>query len=106
MISVTFLQPGGTEKLVSAKVGVPLMEAARDAGIEGILAECGGACACATCHVIVEGGPSEALPPPDETESMILEGALEVTERSRLSCQITATEALNGLVLRVPESQF
>ena len=106
MIKVTFIEPNGAQKIVSANVGVPLMEAARDADVEGILAECGGACACATCHVVVEGGPVAALTPPDDQESLVLEGALDVTETSRLSCQITATEALDGLVLRVPESQF
>ena len=106
MITVTFLEPDGTRKEVSAKIGVPLMEAARDASVEGILAECGGACACATCHVVIEGGPVVALTPPEDQEAMILEGALDVTEQSRLSCQITASEALDGLVLRVPESQF
>ena len=106
MINVTFLEPDGTRREVLAKIGVSLMEAARDANIEGILAECGGACACATCHVVVEGGPVDALPLPEDQESMVLEGALDVSSNSRLSCQVQATQSLDGLILRIPASQF
>ena len=106
MPKVTFIQPDGEEIALSVDAGQSLMEAATKNDVQGILAECGGACACATCHVVLEGGPVDALVPAGPMEIGMLEGALNTTEKSRLSCQIEITDALDGLILRVPESQF
>lgn len=106
MITVTFIEPGGDKIDIQVEPGNSLMSAAFAEGVEGILAECGGACVCATCHVVVEDGPAGALTEPEEQEQLILEGAMDVTDASRLSCQITAKPELDGLVLRVPEAQY
>ena len=106
MINVTYIEFSGAEHEVTASLGVSLMEAARRNNVPGILADCGGACACATCHVMVEPDWLGRLPEiSDEEETMLEFGLEERTEASRLSCQIEATEALDGIVLRLPESQ-
>ncbi len=106
MINVTYIEFSGAEHLVEAKPGLSLMEAARMNNVPGILADCGGACACATCHVMVEPEWLGRLPEiTDEEETMLEFGLEERTGASRLSCQIEATESLNGIVLRLPESQ-
>ncbi len=76
------------------------MEVIRDWGLD-IKAECGGACACATCHVHVDGEWASALPPPTDEEIDMLDGAFEVTDTSRLSCQILLSAKLDGLRLRL-----
>jgi 2Fe-2S ferredoxin len=81
------------------------MEAARQHGVDGIVAQCGGACACATCHVYVAPAWLAKLPPRDEMEGAMLENAWEPHENSRLSCQIPVTAALDGLEVTVPERQ-
>ncbi|MDE0062271.1 MAG: 2Fe-2S iron-sulfur cluster-binding protein [Gammaproteobacteria bacterium] len=107
MINVTYVEFNGAEHEVEAKPGVSLMEAARSNNVPGILADCGGACACATCHVMVEPEWLGRLPSVSEEEDTMLEFGLEErTEASRLSCQIQATAALDGIVLRLPESQY
>jgi 2Fe-2S ferredoxin len=83
-----------------------VMETARKNDIEGIEAECGGACACATCHVYVEEAWREKTGSPSEMEEDMLDFAFEVRETSRLSCQIKVTDDLDGLVVRIPEKQF
>jgi len=82
------------------------MEAAKLALVPGIEAECGGACACATCHVYVEEEWREKTGEPSPMEEDMLDFAFDVREESRLSCQIKVTEDLDGLVVRVPEKQF
>ncbi len=82
------------------------MHLARDCGIEAILAECGGACCCATCHVYVDPQWINRLPEMDEDEQDMLEFAEGVNQFSRLSCQLTFCDKLDGLVVRVPESQY
>ncbi len=106
MINVKYIEFSGAEHEVTASPGVSLMEAARMNNVPGILADCGGACACATCHVMVAPDWLGRLPEiSDEEETMLEFGLEERTEASRLSCQIEATEALDGIVLRLPESQ-
>lgn len=105
MPSISFVEPDGTVHLVEAAVGASLMEAARLRGIPGIIAECGGACACATCHVYVD---DVWLPKTGEKSAMeesMLDFAENVEPNSRLSCQIKVSDALDGLVVRLPESQ-
>lgn len=100
MPNITFIEPDGTRRIVPATPGESLMQAATRAGVAGIIGECGGSCMCATCHCYADDG--SALPPPEELEAETIEFvALEVTPASRLTCQITAAEALDGLVLRV-----
>jgi len=107
MIAVTFIEHDGTEHAVEGKLRHSLMEAARDNDVPGILADCGGACACATCHVMIGDDWSPRLPAvaPDE-DSMLDLGLEERTPESRLACKMTLSEELDGLVVRMPESQI
>ncbi|MFC5357624.1 2Fe-2S iron-sulfur cluster-binding protein [Azospirillum himalayense] len=101
-----FVMPDGTERAVDVPDGWSLMEGARRDGIPGIVAECGGGATCATCHVIVDPTWFAVVGEPPDTESMLLELASERGETSRLSCQILMTDALDGITVRVPESQL
>lgn len=102
MARITFIQPDGTEKVVEAVAGETLMIAATTAGVEGIVAECGGSCMCATCHCLILSGPTDALPAMEDAERDTLEfTAAQMQQSSRLTCQIRMTEALSGLTLRV-----
>ena len=105
MPKVTFIEHDGTSHTVEATIGKSLMEAAVDNSVPGIDADCGGACACATCHVFVEPEWEAATGSQTESETAMLNFAAEVRANSRLSCQIPVTEALNGLVVRMPEGQ-
>jgi ferredoxin, 2Fe-2S len=106
MAKITFIQPDGTEQAVDAEIGMTVMETAKKNLIDGIEAECGGACACATCHVYVDEAWREKTGGPSDMEEDMLDFAFDVRPTSRLSCQIKVAEALDGLVVRVPEKQF
>jgi 2Fe-2S ferredoxin len=106
MAKITFIQPDGTAQTVEAEPGMTVMEAARKHLVEGIEAECGGACACATCHVYVEEAWRGKTGTPSEMEEDMLDFAFDVRPTSRLSCQIKVTEDLDGLVVHVPAKQF
>jgi len=106
MVKITFIQPDGSEQAVEAEPGMTVMETAKKALIDGIEAECGGACACATCHVYVEEAWRDKVGPPSPMEEDMLDFAFEVKDSSRLSCQIKVKPELDGLVVRVPEKQF
>lgn len=106
MAKITFIQPDGTSQIVDAQPGVTVMEAAKLNSVAGIEAECGGACACATCHVYIDAGWTEKVGKPGDMEEDMLDFAFDVRDESRLSCQIKVTPALDGLVLKVPEKQF
>jgi len=106
MPSVHFITHQGNESIVEIPAGWSLMEGAVKNGVPGILADCGGACTCATCHVYVGEEWLAALPPRDDTETDMLEFAIDVRESSRLSCQITISEALDGLTVTLPQSQI
>lgn len=106
MPKITFIEHDGTEHVVDAEVGMTVMEAAIKNQVPGIEAECGGACSCATCHVYVDEAWREATGEPEEMEEDMLDFAFDVRPNSRLSCQIKVTEALDGLIVRVPEKQF
>jgi ferredoxin, 2Fe-2S len=105
MPKVTFIEHSGREHVVEAEVGETLMEAAIKHGVPGIVAECGGACSCATCHVYVEESWREATGEPSEMEEDMLDFAFDVRGSSRLSCQIRISSAHAGLVVRIPEHQ-
>ena len=106
MPSVTYVQPDGSLRTVDARAGTTVMEAAIDHDVPGIVAECGGACSCATCHVYVDSAWAERLDPPDSQEDGMLDCVLDRHAASRLSCQIVLTDELDGLVVHVPESQI
>lgn len=102
MVKVTFIEESGTRREVDAPEGDPLMYAARDAGVAGIIAECGGSAMCATCHCYVIEAPEGSLPEPLDDEADTLEFmANEPRENSRLMCQVKATPALDGAVFQV-----
>jgi 2Fe-2S ferredoxin len=106
MPKITYIQPDGTAETVEAETGSTVMETAIDNDIDGIVAECGGACSCATCHVYVDEAWIGRLDPPDAQEDGMLDCVLDRQATSRLSCQIEVTEEIDGLVVRVPEAQL
>lgn len=106
MPSVRFITHQGNESIVDIPEGWSLMEGAVKNGVSGILADCGGSCTCATCHVYVGEDWFTALPPRDDTETDMLEFAIDVRDNSRLSCQIKMTEKLDGLLVTLPKSQI
>jgi 2Fe-2S ferredoxin len=106
MPHITYIEASGQTTTVSLPEGWSLMQGATANGIDGILGECGGSCACATCHCYVEESRLGELPPPSENELAMLENtAAERRPNSRLACQIKATAALEGLVVTLPEVQ-
>lgn len=105
-VRVHFVTSDGKSQEVEAKEGRSLMETARDAAIPGIVAECGGACACATCHVHVDAAWIGEVGPPTEPEMQMLDFSTNVCERSRLACQVELKGDLDGLVVHVPDSQY
>ncbi len=106
MANITFIQPDGKSVVVSADAGLTVMEAAKKNLVAGIEAECGGACACATCHVYVDAAWRAKVGKASEMEADMLDFAFDVRDESRLACQIKISAALDGLVLRVPAKQF
>ena len=107
MPDITFIEFNGTAHGFEAPDGVSAMQAATSFGVRGIVAECGGSALCGTCHVIVAGDWIARLPAPSADEQAMLECvAAERQPGSRLSCQITLTPALQGLVLHLPERQY
>ena len=105
MPRIVFIQPDGQSQTVEASAGQSVMEAATGNLIPGIVGECGGSCSCATCHVYIDEAWYDRLTPLDEMEAGMLEGAIEPGPLSRLCCQIKVTEALDGLVARIPAGQ-
>lgn len=104
---VTFVLPDGSRREVEVFRGASAMSGAVQNGLDGILAECGGACACATCHVYVDPSCLDLVPPMSDLEEELLEAvAAERRDNSRLSCQIKVTPELDGkLVLHIPDTQ-
>jgi 2Fe-2S ferredoxin len=105
MPNIIFTEPDGTRRELSAPAGISLMEAAVANRVQGIVALCGGACACATCHVYVGEAWLPRLDPREEMEEGMLESAFGVKANSRLSCQITLNNELDGLEVTVPAQQ-
>jgi 2Fe-2S ferredoxin len=105
MPKITYIDHNGKERTVEVPVGWTVMEGAVKNRVPGIDADCGGACACATCHVYADPAWLDKLPPRRDMESQMLDFALEVRPNSRLSCQIKVTAALDGLIVRTPKSQ-
>jgi 2Fe-2S ferredoxin len=105
MPRVTYIEFDGTEHIIEANSGDSLMETAVNNEVPGIDADCGGGCACATCHVYVDDAWLAQTGAASPMETSMLQLAEGVGDNSRLSCQISLNESLDGLVVRMPESQ-
>ncbi|WBU65238.1 2Fe-2S iron-sulfur cluster-binding protein [Paracoccus aerodenitrificans] len=107
MARITYIEHNGTAHEIDVRNGMTVMEGARDNGVPGIEADCGGACACSTCHVYVAAEWVDKLPAKDPMEEDMLDFAWEPDpERSRLTCQLKVTDELDGLVVNLPEKQI
>ncbi len=106
MTKITYIEFDGTEHVVEVANGLTVMEGAVKNMISGIDADCGGACACATCHVYVDPDWIGKTGDVSEMETSMLDFAEEVKQNSRLSCQIQVSDQLDGLIVRIPEAQF
>lgn len=105
MPRITYVEHNGTEHAVEVPVGLSVMRGAVDNNVPGIDADCGGECACATCHVFVDPAWEAKTGEASEQEASMLSFAATKQDNSRLSCQIEMTAALDGLVVRMPEAQ-
>ena len=105
MAKITYIANDGTKIEVDAENGSTVMENAIKNAVPGIEAECGGACACATCHVYVDDDWVGQAGSPEAMEEDMLDFAYDVQPSSRLSCQIKVTDELDGLIVRIPERQ-
>ena len=106
MPKIKYVEHSGFEHVVEVSNGLTVMEGARDNNIPGIDADCGGACACSTCHVYIHPDWVAKVPVREPMEEDMLDFAFEVKESSRLSCQIKVSDELEGLVVKMPEKQF
>jgi 2Fe-2S ferredoxin len=106
MPRVTFISHDGYEHDVHVTAGTSLMHAAVDNGVSGIVADCGGACSCATCHCYVDESWLEKLPAAHEAELQMLDFVMDFQPNSRLSCQVVVTDELDGIVVRLPARQI
>ncbi len=105
MAKITYIEHDGSEHVVEGENGHSVMETALKNDVPGIDADCGGACACATCHVYVDEAWKEKAGEPSTMETSMLDFAHDARENSRLSCQIKISDALDGLIVRLPEFQ-
>ena len=105
MVKINFIEADGTTHNTEGEVGSTVMETAIRNAVPGVVAECGGACTCATCHVYVGEKWFEAVGGPSMMEEDMLDFAYDVRDTSRLSCQIKVTDVLDGLTVHVPERQ-
>ena len=106
MVKVTFIEFDKTEHTIDAENEMSLMEVAIQNGVPGIDADCWGACACATCHVYIDSNWIDKTGTAEQMEQDMLDFAFDVTDQSRLSCQIKVSDDLDGLVVNLPEKQF
>ncbi|MES2517679.1 MAG: 2Fe-2S iron-sulfur cluster-binding protein [Bacteroidota bacterium] len=106
MPQITYIENNGTEHQVELPLGATLMEGAVQNDIKGIVAECGGSCMCATCHVYIDEQFLDLLPEMEEEEDEMLDGATaERRDNSRLGCQVRVSKQLDGIIVRIPEKQ-
>lgn len=103
MIKIQFIEHNGTEHTVEGHAGQSIMQVALDHQVPGILADCSGCLTCGTCHGYVD---DDRVPPAKADEREMLEGLLNTTPNSRVTCQISLTEAMDGIVVRLPASQI
>ncbi len=106
MPKIVFIEHNGTLHRVDVAVGRSVMQAAVDNFVPGIVADCGGSCSCGTCHGFVDAEWLPRIPAVQPDEASMLEGLLETTQQSRLTCQIRVTPDLDGMIVRLPKSQF
>ena len=105
MPTITYIHHDGNKTAIEANEGMTVMEAAVKNNVSGIEAECGGACACATCHVYIDEAWQDKTGTAQPMEEDMLDFAVDVKPTSRLSCQIKITNALDGLIVHIPETQ-
>lgn len=101
MAEVKVLTREGEEKVIAIEPGLSLMESITNAGFGDLLALCGGCCSCATCHVYIEPGFEGSLQAASDTENDLLDCSEFRTEKSRLSCQVTMSEDMDGMIVRI-----
>lgn len=106
MGNIIFIEHDGTEHTADIEEGKSLMQTALDNGIPGVDADCGGSCACGTCHVIVDKQWIQATGSATEEEQQMLDLTPEKSETSRLSCQVPTSESMDGMIVRLPEFQM
>jgi len=106
MAKITYITRDGERHEVEVDNGYSVMEGAINNQIEGIVAECGGACACATCHAYVDEAWLEKLPPMDDMEDSMLDAAFERKPNSRLTCQLEVSDEFDGLTVTVAENEY
>ena len=105
MAKIKYVEHSGKQHVVDVPLGWSVMEGAVKNLVPGIDADCGGACACATCHVIVDDGLAAKIPPKSDMEETMLDFAPDVRPNSRLSCQLRMSARLDGIILNLPKSQ-
>jgi len=105
MPRITYIEFNGNEHVLAIATGLSVMEGAVHNNVRGVIAECGGACSCATCHVYVDEAWAQKLGRKSETEEALLDAVCDPQPNSRLSCQIKMTDELDGLVVRMPAKQ-
>jgi ferredoxin, 2Fe-2S len=105
MAKITYVQFNGKEYVLDLAPGFSVMQGAVGNNVQGIIAECGGSCSCATCHVYVDAAWVDKLPAKDEAEESLLDAVCDRQPNSRLSCQVKVTEELSGLIVRLPAKQ-
>jgi|TARA_B110000483_G_scaffold242295_1_gene327623 2Fe-2S ferredoxin len=106
MPTVTYIEPNGAEREITVEAGKTVMQGAIDNMVDGILAECGGSCSCATCHCYVGEAWLDKTGEVSEAEEDMLDCVTERKENSRLGCQIKVGDEHEGLVIKMPDSQF
>lgn len=106
MPKVIYITPQGERHEVEVEVGYSVMEGAINNNIEGIVAECGGACACATCHSYIDEAWIDKMPPMDDMEDSMLDAAYERRDNSRLTCQLEMRDDWDGLIVHVGENEY
>lgn len=104
MPTITYIDVNGKQHECQVPTGISVMEGAIQNGVDGILAICGGSCACSTCHSYIDEAWTERVGPPDDIEDSTLELALDRRPTSRLTCQIEVTDELDGLVVHVAQN--
>ncbi len=106
MPKVIYITADETRHVVEVETGYSIMEGAINNNIDGIVAECGGACACATCHSYVDTAWTDKIPAMDDMEDSMLDAAFERKDNSRLTCQIEMTDDLDGIVIHVADNEY
>ena len=106
MPKVIYITPDEARHEVEVENGYSIMEGAINNNIDGIVAECGGACACATCHSYVDPAWTDKIPAMDDMEDSMLDAAFERKDNSRLTCQIEMSDDLDGIVIHVADNEY